>query len=1772
MPSRKRLENKARRRRNPVQLNDFLRGDDEPIQITTPLSSNESQSQTPSTPNANTSSIGTIPSKDLFESDVTPVMTPTPQTDTYQPTVNVWRSPKETTQPEANYNVSAEEYPDLGKRLKRAKQPTPTMTNLENGATGSRLRSRRSRIINPPVLANFLPDSVLPTSSNSKQQSVANWLSSVRSSDSHGTANDQASCSFSNKITLLRRDSAQELGQKSAAQSSPKEKHTEQQQQNTPAEAQEQQNTPPKVQEQQTIPASAVKHQQKSSVSSLQQQKVSAARSLSQEQKKSSGNLTQQQQQSSVSFLQQQKESPARSLPQEQKKSSGNLTQQQQKSSVSSLQQQKESAARSLSQEQKKSSGNLTQQQQQSSVSFLQQQKESPARSLPQEQKKSSGNLTQQQQKSFVTSLQQRKESVAKSFPQEQKKSSGNLTQQQQKSFVTSLQQRKESVAKSFPQEQKKSSGNLTQQQQKSSVSFLQQRKESVSKSLPQEQKKSSGNLTQQQQKSSVSFLQQRKESVAKSLPQEQRTSSNLSQQQQKSSVSFLQQQKESPSRSFPQEQKKSSGNLTQQQQKSFVTSLQQRKESVAKSLPQEQKKSFGNLTQQQQKSSVTSLQQRKESVAKSLPQEQKKSSGNLTQQQQKSSVSFLQQQKESPARSFPQEQKKSSGNLTQQQQKSFVTSLQQRKESVAKSLPQEQKKSFGNLTQQQQKSSVTSLQQRKESVAKSLPQEQKKSSGNLTQQQQKSSVSFLQQQKESPARSFPQEQKKSFGNLTQQQQKSSVTSLQQRKERVARSLPQEQRTSSGNLTQQQQKSSESSRQQQQKIRSPGKLQQQQQKSPANTVGNQKKRKSPGIQQAWHQQMSPGNSFQQEQHKSSGGTLTEQQQQPKSLAKTLKHQPKSPTNSVQQQQHHVAHSNQSRAQSARPVKPIHSRPKSQERKAPVTNNFSVSSRLPTDERIQQPTQFSGPSNANDVDEEVVPPTPNNQSERMPRRFPRRGNNRRVVRSLQAFTREFTQSSPEASPEGLPEGSPEGLPEVLPERSPVGSPEGSPEVLPEGSPEVLPEELPEESPQQEVVQCKQHEQPQQVKSLPENEPNCRMHQLAMHSALNSDALEFRPAERREAGGFSERAQVCRLSRRRRRQRFLRSLHVEPLLPSYELVPSEPLRPVCHVPDCCYYRAPPSVITPEIVQPPSPQRLPVTVPVQPMMPPTTIEVFTTSNPPPMVVYNPQSGNLWSNPSPYMPIEIENNRVSQSVFRLASLPCTGVGTPTTDSFTSWPPPSQHHSPSRLPSSISGPSQFSHTLSSPPVKRQQHQKLSPSIIHQDEDLLYSRSLLDMDREETQWEQQGQEWQWESPQESSRFQSQPLPQPQVVDDVHGVPNADVAKDAGPPLERHKIFRAPSQHGQDYPKPDLNCVPSSIKKLHRLISSQYSDYSFVYAMSAQLSQDCVPMDCYVYLKMVLLASIVSIESDEVRAPISLCIIATDSLMANRLMNKVGQLAPRYLGPHDYGLQPTFSALPTRFNWIVASPLLLAQQGVYHAGDWTRLSKEQGCQLEKCIENGAVPVPQLHIDQPLEAAVWTHWQPDNSSNQTQALAKLCPIFGLPIYMGAQVNKSLWNFIIQQHSAEGQNVVNDGLNIPEDDMRMLIHLLHQRKTTLTDGAQHMLQKYYVISRKERPTVFSSKTYIVLKQFAECFAKLALRLEVLESDVCVAIFHCEHFVQSIFGAKENQAPPAVINFNVISCIDPYMNEFARWLLQYLDSYEDEELGMNAAKRRRTDSWGMP
>lgn len=188
---------------------------------------------------------------------------------------------------------------------------------------------------------------------------------------------------------------------------------------------------------------------------------------------------------------------------------------------------------------------------------------------------------------------------------------------------------------------------------------------------------------------------------------------------------------------------------------------------------------------------------------------------------------------------------------------------------------------------------------------------------------------------------------------------------------------------------------------------------------------------------------------------------------------------------------------------------------------------------------------------------------------------------------------------------------------------------------------------------------------------------------------------------------------------------------------------------------------------------------------------------------------------------------------------------------------------------------------------------------------------------------------------------------------------------------------------------DMNFVPPNIKRLYRTICDNFSDYAFVYALSAQLCQESVPMECFVYLKMALLCSLASFEASEVRAPISLCVICNDGRIAHNLLENMGQLAQRFVGSHEGVQQQAFSALPTRHNWVQATPLLMAQQGIYYAGDWNRLSRDQAEELEKCIENGSVTIPLQQSAQLLETAIWTYWQPENAVNQATAFAKLCP---------------------------------------------------------------------------------------------------------------------------------------------------------------------------------------
>lgn len=77
------------------------------------------------------------------------------------------------------------------------------------------------------------------------------------------------------------------------------------------------------------------------------------------------------------------------------------------------------------------------------------------------------------------------------------------------------------------------------------------------------------------------------------------------------------------------------------------------------------------------------------------------------------------------------------------------------------------------------------------------------------------------------------------------------------------------------------------------------------------------------------------------------------------------------------------------------------------------------------------------------------------------------------------------------------------------------------------------------------------------------------------------------------------------------------------------------------------------------------------------------------------------------------------------------------------------------------------------------------------------------------------------------------------------------------------------------------------------------------------------------------------------------------------------------------------------------------------------------------------------------------------------------------------------------------------------------------------------------------------VVLKQFAESFARLSLRHEVLKKDAMAAIVLCEHFIQHIYTVERSSAPTfGAVNF--IGIVDEYMEQFEKWLEDYIANHE--------------------
>ncbi|XP_053948303.1 uncharacterized protein LOC128856897 [Anastrepha ludens] len=353
---------------------------------------------------------------------------------------------------------------------------------------------------------------------------------------------------------------------------------------------------------------------------------------------------------------------------------------------------------------------------------------------------------------------------------------------------------------------------------------------------------------------------------------------------------------------------------------------------------------------------------------------------------------------------------------------------------------------------------------------------------------------------------------------------------------------------------------------------------------------------------------------------------------------------------------------------------------------------------------------------------------------------------------------------------------------------------------------------------------------------------------------------------------------------------------------------------------------------------------------------------------------------------------------------------------------------------------------------------------------------------------------------------------------------------------------------------DATMVPASVKQLYDIVRAQYSDFAFVYSLSAQLCQDRVPMDCFVNLKMGLLLSLASISSNPDRPPVPIIAFGSDTYMANFLLTNVAQLAARFVGPAD-DVKPISNSTYRNCNWLVADPIILAKGGVYFVGDWSRLKLTRADQIFRIIECSRVPLNRSSKTCPLECALWTHWRSSKGdAKDQQTFNKVVKIFGIPICMDDDdKHEVLVDYILEQSSVSVFESTVDHLSISSEDMRRYLRTISRRSVDLTPEASHLLQKYFVTSRFARPECLTKQAFVVLKQFAESFAKLCFRHEVLVCDAVAACFMCERFIRGIFGVTED-SPPAFESHNFVGSVDAHMLKFQEWLKAYIKKFDDK------------------
>lgn len=166
---------------------------------------------------------------------------------------------------------------------------------------------------------------------------------------------------------------------------------------------------------------------------------------------------------------------------------------------------------------------------------------------------------------------------------------------------------------------------------------------------------------------------------------------------------------------------------------------------------------------------------------------------------------------------------------------------------------------------------------------------------------------------------------------------------------------------------------------------------------------------------------------------------------------------------------------------------------------------------------------------------------------------------------------------------------------------------------------------------------------------------------------------------------------------------------------------------------------------------------------------------------------------------------------------------------------------------------------------------------------------------------------------------------------------------------------------------------------------------------------------------------------------------------------------------------TFNGASVNKSVTEAGPLLMAKNGVFYVGDWSRLPIKNVTSLLRDIETGRVIIDKSQQKpHSLDCAVWSYWCCNTAPKKDlTTLNQFMSVFGIPIILDDIHNEEyLIDDLLNQASANPSPRFKE-IDISDDDMRTYLAYISKQKVTTESRAEKMLRDYFVATRISRPS---------------------------------------------------------------------------------------------------------